>query len=99
MISLLHRENWHVFLPLPFPGLSAGEKVPPPTVTAAPCGWLHTLCPGTLHSLVCRKATVASCMDSSFHLALSSPWSGGQGISVRSTQTCDLLNPGQLLQV
>ena len=32
-------------------------------------------------------------------LALSSPWSSGEGISVKSTLTRDLLNPGQLLQV
>lgn len=32
-------------------------------------------------------------------LALASPWSDGQGISVKSTQTRDLLNPGQRLWI
>lgn len=107
-MRLPHRKNRHVFLPSLFPSLSggqawleqeAGEESPPPGVTAELLVVCSTRVPRRPAQPVCRKAMVARCADFSLPLALSSPWSGGQGISVKATQTRDLLNPSQLLQV
>lgn len=106
-MSLLHREKRLVVLPLLFPSLpggpawleqEAGEGSPPPGVTEG----LPVVCPARAQrpaQPVCREAMVARCAGPSFPSALSSPWSGGQGISAKSTRTRDRLNPSQLLQV
>ena len=79
-----HLSSFAVLIPLRRPRVAligsqvAAEGSPPPGMAAVLLWFAPSACPGALHSLAGRKATVASCADFSSPLALSSPWSAGQ---------------------